>query len=452
MRDPSQNPEVGTVRAQREIAAAILLDNDLYDGLGLTRAHFTDPDCQRVFVVASDLIEKGDRADDITIEPFLTAEQRGRVADFIEESGDRTAVAAYASLLQSDFQRRNLAALGGDMTTASQDASVAPDRLIEGYQDRLDELRGVATRGIDSSIGAAANRVIHSAAEAYRTGVAPGLRTGIQALDAKLQPMRAGQLIIGGGSTGQGKSVLGQTIVVNNARCGVASLIFSLEMKGDEFAQRLLAGESGVSVGNIVNGCFVEDEFRKLQDAERLIQSWPVRIETPKRLSPALLSRITRQHIRKHDTKLIVVDHIGLMRGQGKSFYEQVSDITRSLKEVALELDIPIIALAQLNRESRKRADGKDFQERYLRRRPKNTDLRDSGSIEQDADVVLLLHREEAYAREEEPPTDQVEDHAKWRDHIRRHAGKIDINITKQRQGQSALVACAFDGARFHIQ
>jgi replicative DNA helicase len=223
-------------------------------------------------------------------------------------------------------------------------------------------------------------------------------------------------------------------------------------MKGDDFAQRLLAGESGIDAGRIIGGTISEDEFRLLQEIEQSAKQWPLAVETPKRLTDTLLVRIARQYIRKRGIKILGIDHIGLMHGRGRSNYEQMSDITRGLKEAALELDIPILALAQLNRDPQRRGDAKDWSYRYQRRRPKKSDLRDSGSIEQDADVVLLLHREEEYAVNEEPPVQELEDHQKWAAHMQRHAGRIDIAIAKQRQGQQALINCAFDGARFRIQ
>jgi replicative DNA helicase len=285
------------------------------------------------------------------------------------------------------------------MTTASQDAAVSPDCLIEGYQDRLDELRGVSARSPDTAIGSSISRVIANAANAYRTGILPGLQTGIRLLDDKLQPMRGGQLIVAGGANGHGKSVLAATILLNNALKGVPSLLLSLEMKGDDFAQRLLAGESGIDAGRIIGGALSEDEFRLLQEIEQSAKQWPLAVETPKRLTDTLLVRIARQYIRKRGIKILGIDHIGLMHGRGRSNYEQMSDITRGLKEAALELDIPILALAQLNRDPQRRGDAKDWSYRYQRRRPKKSDLRDSGSIEQDADVVLLLHREEEACR-----------------------------------------------------
>lgn len=451
MRDPCSAPNAAIVRAEREVVAAVLGENDLFDSIDLTRAHFTDATCQRVFAVATDMIERGERADDITVARFLTGEQRAAVADMLELSGARDAIPAYADLLRTQFQRRGLAAVGADMTKAAQDQALTPDKAIEAYQDRLDELRGVETARRESSIGAAVTRVVDLVAEVYRSGVTPGLRTGIADIDEKLHPMRPGQVIIVGGGTGQGKSVFGQTLAVNAAKAGTPSLIFSLEMKADDYAQRLIAGEANVSLKKIINGELCEDEFRALRDVERGVQSWPMRVETPRELDAVLLTRIAKQHIRKRGVRLVIVDHIGLMRGRGKNIYEQMSDTTRGLKRAALDLDIPLIGLAQINRENQKRADVADWGQRYLRRRPKKSDLRDSGTIENDADVVMLLHREEAYAADEEPPVELGEEHGKWLQHMQRHGGKIDIVIAKQRQGQQAFITCRFDGARFRI-
>jgi replicative DNA helicase len=452
MHDPVRAAGAEIAPAEQEVIAHLLADNDRYDTFGLSRDHFTDHACQRIFAVAAELIERGERADEVTVAPYLDEKQRRTVANLVDLRGDPAALPDYLRLLRRGYQQRGLAALSADMAAASGDQQIDPDQLIEGYQDRLDEMRGVTARSEDTAIGSSAARVFAAAAEAYQSGRPPGLKTGISLVDDKLQPMRAGQLIVVGGAAGHGKSVFGATVSRNLALQGIPSLLLSLEMKDDDFAQRLLAGETGIDIARIISGDLSEAEFRALKNAEGRLHDWPLTVESPKRLTASMLVRLARQYIRKRGIRLVTVDHIGLMHGRGRSSYEQMSDITRSLKEAALELDIPILALAQLNREPARRADAKDWNERYMRRRPKKSDLRDSGSIEQDADVVLLLHREEEYAANEEPPLSDAEYHENWERHMERHAGRVDIAVAKQRQGSVGMVNCDFDGARFRIQ
>lgn len=189
--------------------------------------------------------------------------------------------------------------------------------------------------------------------------------------------MREGQLIIYAGATSMGKTSLATNVSTNLAREGSAVSYFSLEMSGDELAARLIAGEAGVSVSDLTCGRLSEDELRRIREATQKIDSWPLYIEPSHALDTGQLIRRGRQHRRKFGTELIVVDYIQLMRGKGRSFYEQVSDITRGLKIAAGEIGVPIIALSQLNREVERRSNDTKYEDRYLKRRPKLSDLRD---------------------------------------------------------------------------
>src|SRR5262249_684020 len=162
--------------------------------------------------------------------------------------------------------------------------------------------------------------------EAKRLGVPPGVRTGIPPLDESLLPMREGQSITVAGATSMGKTSLATNIAANIARLGVSVSYFSLEMSAEELAARLLAAETGIPVGEIQSGRLSEDEIRQIGDARRLIDTWPLHIEACSSLDAGQVLRRGKQHRRKYGTELLIIDYIQLMRGRGRSFYEQVSD------------------------------------------------------------------------------------------------------------------------------
>jgi replicative DNA helicase len=192
-----------------------------------------------------------------------------------------------------------------------------------------------------------------------------------------------------------------------------------------------------------------QDELNRIRKSTEEVDAWPLYIERCNALDDRQIIRRGRQLRRKHGVGLVIVDYLQLMRGRGRSFYEQVSEVTRGLKIASGELDLPIIALSQLNREMERRVDGVKIEDRHLKRRPKLSDLRDSGSVEQDADVVLLLHREEVHLARERPPLQDLDLYQEWSRAMDRHRGKADLILAKQRQGRTGVANCSYDEIRF---
>jgi replicative DNA helicase len=451
MRDPCANPFAGDTYAQRQLTAALLRIPAIIDEHTIIGEYFPEPKIRRIVEVACSQHAKGEAFDEYTIAPHLNDEERAELANIIEEAGDLSLAPSYAASLKRQYQLRTLNAIGAGTMAASSGTSEDPQKIIDEVQGRLDELQDIGARTKTSTAGDAALRVEKKAIETKRRGVPPGLRTGIDPLDESLLALREGQSITVAGATSMGKTSLATNIATNLARARTSVSYFSLEMNAEDLGVRLLAGETGFSVGEILSGRLSEDELSRLREARQLIQSWPLHIEHCPSLDAGQLLRRGRQHRRKYGTALIVVDYIQLMRGRGRSFYEQVSDTTRGLKIAAGELGIPIMSLSQLNRDVERRSDGVAYGARYLKRRPKLSDLRESGSSEQDSDAVMFVHREEVYLGREKPPLSDLDNYQAWNDAISQHRGRADIVLAKQRQGKIAVVPCAYDEVRFRF-
>ena len=447
--DPTKNL-ASDPRPGREIVAAVICNNDLIDDMALSSDHFEDPTNKRIWLAIEGLHEGGKRVDEITLRSFLNDQENDALANMIEERGDQSAIPFYAEMLRAAHKRRHLTAIGIEMPVAASDQSVDPDNLIAAYQDRLDELRDPKSVARGWLAGEATNRVLQDALEAKRSGTAPGIRTGIASLDEILLPLKPGQSVTCAAGTSQGKTAFAVQVAANVAKRGTAVSFFTLEMTANELGQRFLAHETGVPVESITSGNLSEYEIRLLTDADERIQAWPLKIEPRSRLTVPHIERLVRQHKRKYDTQLVIVDYLGLLNGKGKDFYQKTTDLTRDLKIAAGALNVPILTLAQLNRENERRVDNASFKDRYLRRRPRLSDLRDSGSIEQDSDIVIFLHREELYLRREEPPF-LDEKRSEWSAALNDHVGKIDIILAKQRQAKIGLVTCPYDDVRFRF-
>jgi replicative DNA helicase len=448
MRDPCAVP--AHAAAKRQLTAAIVRSGGtVLDEHNALPDWFQDPHCRRIVAAAIEQHGTGHAFDEIMLAPHLDGSVRDALADMIEEMGDASLVPGYARLLREAYLKRGLRAITQAAEAAAASSSEEAGAIIDQIHSRLDELAGPGSGKHSCSAGEAVYRAVAAALEAKRSGVPPGLRTGIAALDEIKNPLRPGELIIIGAGTSMGKTALAGNIGTNLARQGTGVSFVSLEMSSDDIGNRLLAGETGIPVSEIVSGRLSQDEVERLESGRDAISGWPLQIEAAASLAPEGLIRIGRHHKRKYGIEIVIVDYLGLMRGKGKSLYEQVCHITRGLKIAAVELELPIIALAQLNREVEHRANGAKYKDRYLKRRPKLTDLRESGSIEQDADSVIFLHREEVCLAREKPPMQDVEEYADWNAAICDHRGRADLIVAKQRQGRIGLTSCAYDAVRF---
>jgi replicative DNA helicase len=292
------------------------------------------------------------------------------------------------------------------------------------------------------------------ASRAYeRQGGLSGISTGLRDLDRSLGGLQSSDLIILAGRPSMGKTALVTNIAFNVAKAyrtetnasgeeevadGAVVGFFSLEMSSEQLATRIVAEQGQISSEKIRRGLISEDEFHRLVKVTQELQSLPLFIDHTGGISIAQLAARARKLKRQRGLGLLIVDYLQLLSGSGKrssdSRVNEITEITTGLKALAKELQVPVIALSQLSRQVENRED----------KRPQLSDLRESGSIEQDADVVMFVFREEYYVQRSEPSVTKVEDHQKWQDMMDQVAGLAEVVIGKQRHGPTGTVRLQF--------
>jgi replicative DNA helicase len=354
--------------------------------------------------------------------------------------------------------RRDLIRIGEDMVNVAFDAPVdfAPRAQIEDAERRLYELAESGRYdGGFQGFAQAMKVALDMAANAYqRDGKLSGTATGLRDLDIKMGGLQRSDLIIVAGRPGMGKTALATNIAYNVAKAHRAEVqadgtmkavnggivgFFSCEMSAEQLATRILAEQTGVSSSLIRRGGISQSEFDKIRDYTIELQHLPLFVDETGGLSISQLTARARRLKRQKGLDVIVVDYIQLLQGSGKrgndNRVQEVTEITTSLKALAKELNIPVIALSQLSRQVESRDD----------KHPQLSDLRESGSIEQDADVVLFVYREEYYLQNKEPKPGTTE-HEKWRTEMDLAHRMAEVIIAKQRHGPTGNVKLHFDG------
>jgi replicative DNA helicase len=280
-----------------------------------------------------------------------------------------------------------------------------------------------------------------------------GITTGLDSLNSKIGGLHKSDLIVVAGRPGMGKSALATNIAFASARrllqdaeneippeksAGTGVALFSLEMSSDQLATRILAEQSGISSENLRMGRISQQEFRSLARAAGELQSLPLYIDDTPGLTIAALRARARRLKRQKGIGMVIVDYLQLLQGTGKNSndnrVQEISEISRGLKQLAKELDVPVIALSQLSRAVEQRED----------KRPQLSDLRESGSIEQDADIVLFIYREDYYLAAKQPADDHPDAPA-WKEQMERAWQKAEIIVAKQRHGSTGKVRVKFD-------
>ena len=455
------------IEAEQALLGALLYDNAAFERIGdyLQARHFFEPFHQRLFASIESNIRKGQLA-----EPILIAEQFARDAGFEELGGvryladlvDRAPPAAnapdYGRAIYDLALRRDLIRIGGDIANvASQgDAELSARDQIEAAEQQLYSL--AETGGVSSGFVTFADALqgaVAMAAEAHaRDGGLAGLSTGLIDLDNKIGGLHPSDLMILAARPSMGKSSLACNIAFDVARNyawepqpdgskktvrGGVVAFFSLEMAAEQLAMRLLAEASGVSGDRLRKGEIDASEFGRVRDAALEIQEAPLYIDATGGISMAKLAARARRLKRMTGLDLLIVDYLQLITGgdgmgRNDNRVQEVSMITQSLKSLAKELSIPVIALAQLSRQVENREDKK----------PQLSDLRESGSIEQDADMVMFIYREAYYLSRLEP-REGTEEHFKWQENMDQVRGQADIIIGKQRHGPIGNVKLSYN-------
>jgi replicative DNA helicase len=454
------------IEAEQALLGAILVNNEAFyrvsDFLG--PEHFFEPIHQQLYELTANLIRAGKIATPITLKTFLPADvdigglnASQYLARLAAEATTVISAADYGRTVCDLAVRRNLIRIGEDMVNVAFDAPVdfAPREQIEDAERKLYEIAETSRFGSGfQRFAQALTTAVDMAARAYqRDGKLSGLATGLKDLDAKMGGLQPSDLIIVAGRPGMGKTALATNIAYNIAKAhrgetradghiatvdgGIVGF-FSLEMSAEQLATRIIAERTGIPSSSIRRGGINETDFEKIKDVSIELQHLPFYVDETGGLSIAQLAARARRLKRQRGLDVLVIDYIQLLQGSqrkaNESRVQEVTEITTNLKALAKELNVPIVALSQLSRQVESRDD----------KRPQLSDLRESGSIEQDADVVLFVFREEYYLANKEPRPG-TEEHLKWQTEMDLVMGKAELIIGKQRHGPTGTVQVQFD-------
>jgi replicative DNA helicase len=459
------------IECEQALLGAILMNNEAFYRVSdfLEADHFFEGVHQTIYDIGAKLIRAGKTVTVVTIKTFLPAGEVGSMtsAQYLARlAAEATSVinaADYGRTIFDLASRRALLSIAEDMHAAAMDAppDLPPRELIEDAERRLYEVAEVGRYdGGFHPFAHALTVSIDMAARAYqRDGRLSGLATGLADLDRMMGGLQASDVIVLAGRPGMGKTALATNIAYNVA-CGWRGEMgtdgrmktvnggivgfFSAEMSAEQLATRIVAEQTEIPSYRIRRGEISPDDFERIAHVAREMQGLPLHIDETGGLSIAQLAARARRLKRQKGLDLIVVDYIQLLSGSANkrndNRVQEVTEITTRLKALAKELNVPVLALSQLSRKVEERDD----------KRPQLADLRESGSIEQDADVVIFVFREEYYLKNKEPRVG-TEAHFEWQQKMETCHGKAEIIIGKQRHGPTGTVPLAFqdDVTRF---
>jgi replicative DNA helicase len=455
--------------AEQALLGALLANNEVYNRVSefLRAEHFADALHGRIYEAIGKLVLRGQIANPVTLKNLF--DQDGALseiggAQYLVQLAQAvvTVINAedYGRAIFDLYLRRQLIGVGEDIVNDSfaYDPDITAIDQIERSEMRLFNLaEGGQVEGGPKKFDAVLKSALDMAENAYkRDSHITGVTTGLRDLDRKLGGMQPSDLVILAGRPSMGKTALATNIgfnaaeAVKDAESGTRNKVafFSLEMSAEQLAHRIMADKSGISSDRIRRGDVKQDDFLKIVEAAQIMTSVQFFIDdTPALTVPALRTRARRLK-RQFGLDMIIVDYLQLMRSASPKAQEnrvqEISEITRGLKAVAKELNVPVIALSQLSRAVENRED----------KRPQLADLRESGSIEQDADVVMFVYREQYYHERAEPKqrtdesTDKFQERmARWQEHGERVHNTAEVIIAKQRHGPVGTLELYFDGA-----
>ena len=453
-----------SVEAEQQLLGLLLTNNDVYDRISaiVTAEHFYEPVHARIFTLCAERITRMALASPVTIKAFMEDDPGLKdlggppyLARIAAAAISAYAARDYAQMIRELATRRALMGLGQDITARAATVTVADDSTeqIKAAEQTLYSLaeQGVAERGFQSFLRAVTGAVESANAAYQRDGHLSGWSTGLADLDRKLGGLNPSDLVILAGRPSMGKTALATNIAFHiarnhqqggesatEARKGGVVGFFSLEMSAEQLATRILSEVARVPSEKIRRGDMTESEFRAFVQAAHDLQAAPLFIDDTPALPINQLAARARKLKRTQGLDVIVVDYLQLLRAASAkdSRVNEVSEITQGLKAIAKELNVPVVALSQLSRQVENRED----------KRPQLSDLRESGSIEQDADVVMFVYREEYYREREKPADHELEKMAKWQTIMESVHGKAEVIIGKQRHGPIGSVELAFEG------
>ena len=445
------------IDAERDLLGAILVNNEAATKVNafLRAEHFYEPVHARIYDAASILIDRGEIADPVTLKSYFDRDEAladiGGAQYLARLAASATTIINaenYGRIIYDLALRRELIDLGEGIVNTAYDADLneTASTQIENAERHLFALAETGSHeGGLSPVKMAVNLAVKSIEDAFqRDGQLVGCTTGLRDLDGKLGGLHKSDLLILAGRPSMGKTSLATNICYNAAKAhynsggkeGAVVAFFSLEMSAEQLVGRVLAEATEISSEKLRRGDITDDEFaNRLVPQSAMLAELPMFIDDTPAISIAALRTRARRLKRSHGLGLIVVDYLQLMKGSGRtdSRVQEISEVTQGLKAVAKELDIPVIALSQLSRQVESRDD----------KRPQLSDLRESGSIEQDADVVMFVYREEYYEGRKEP-TEGTSEHIEWQERMARVHNMAEVIIGKQRHGPIGNVRLQF--------
>ena len=472
--EPVQLPR--NVEAEAAMLGAMMIDNRLADDIvdKLEPAHFYEPVHGRVFAAIKTLRAQDMLATPVTLRPMFNADEGMKelggpayLATLTGSGAGLIGARQFAQQIYDLAMLRALVSVGRTLVDRAMDTSeeVNPRAQIETAEEEL--FKVASDGGAESSVKTFAQATTLAVKMAERAlnsgGNVSGITTGFDTINAKIGGMHHSDLMILAGRPGMGKTSLATNIAFNAAKrwmrdmqdgiapaqsVGAKVAFFSLEMSADQLATRILAEQSGISSESLRMGKISRAEFAQLAAAAAELETLPLFIDDTGGLSISSLHTRVRRLQRRHNNEigLVVVDYLQLLTGSGKQTdgnrVQEISEISRGLKTLAKDLNVPVMALSQLSRAVEQRED----------KRPQLSDLRESGSIEQDADMVWFVYREDYYVAAKEPkrPSEgddskTFEDHARWASDMERVYGLAELIVAKQRHGATGKVTLKFD-------
>jgi replicative DNA helicase len=459
------------LEAEAAFLGAVLIDNSVLEELGvpLQPLHFFEPLHGRIFERVQLQMDKQMVATPVTLKPYFEADpamaELGGTGYLARLTADPQGLLAPRELAQQIYDLallRELVKVGRELVDSALDTSeeVEPMKQIEQAEAALFEVAEGATGGSEAeSFRGATNRALAMIETAINSGGhVSGKTTGFASINEKCGGLHDSDLIIVAGRPGMGKSSLATNIAFNCAdrflrdkrdgidkSVGSPVALFSLEMSSDQLATRILAEQAGIPSEALRMGKISRDDFQQLSYASQRLSELPLYIDDTPALTIGAIRSRARRLKRRHDIGLIVIDYLQLLQGSGRSQdnrVNEISEISRGLKTLAKELQVPVIALSQLSRAVESRED----------KRPMLSDLRESGSIEQDADMVWFIFREDYYVGAREPKVPRGDDdmktaeaHAAWQQEMERVYGLAELIIAKQRHGATGKVRLRFE-------
>ena len=458
------------LEAEAAFLGAVLIDNRVIEELSvpITPDHFFEPLHQRIYDRILKMIERNATASPVTLRPHFEDDEALKELEGPKYLAKLTAngagLLAPRELAQQIYDLallRELVSVGRGLVEGALDTSEETnpmDRIAQAEADLFRVAEGAATASEASSFRDAALAAIKMAEAAMNSGGGlSGKTTGLATLDQKTSGLHNSDLIILAGRPGMGKSSLAMNIAFNCAEAhlqwqrdggersqGAPAAFFSLEMSADQLATRVLAEQAEISSEALRSGKMTKEDFQRLSFASQKLAELPLYIDDTPALTIGALRTRARRLKRRHNIGLLIVDYLQLLQGSGRANdnrVNEISEISRGLKTLAKELSIPVIALSQLSRAVEQRED----------KRPMLSDLRESGSIEQDADMVWFVYRDDYYMEASRPdfPTESstpeaVEKYRAWEEAYEQVKNKAAVNVAKQRHGSTGNVPLLF--------